>query len=130
MIVIDTDICIEILRGNKSVIAHRTRSREDVAIAFISVGELYYSACYSKFPRENLRAVETLLLTVRIIDSDLRIMEEFGKLKAHLRHAGRMVPDADILVAATALTNGTKLITGNTRHFKRFVGLKVENWAK
>ena len=47
-----------------------------------------------------------------------------------LRRAGKLVEDADILIAATALKHGMVVVTDNTQHFKRIKGLKVENWMK
>jgi predicted nucleic acid-binding protein len=47
---------------------------------------------------------------------------------ANLRRQGEILPDADILVAATALANDCVLVTGNEKHFRRIKGLEVENW--
>ena len=47
-----------------------------------------------------------------------------------LRRAGKLVEDADILIAATALKHGMVVVTDNTQNFKRIKGLKVENWMK
>lgn len=44
MILVDTDICIEILRKNEKVISSREKYNNDIGISFISVGELYYEA--------------------------------------------------------------------------------------
>jgi predicted nucleic acid-binding protein len=41
-----------------------------------------------------------------------------------------LVPDADILIAATALSKCSKLITGNIKHFDRFENLIIENWIR
>jgi len=48
MILLDTDICIEILLGNKLVIEKRLRCDERIAICFMTVGELFYGAERSK----------------------------------------------------------------------------------
>ena len=56
------------------------------------------------------------------------IMRKFGDLKASLERQGRRVDDADVIIAATALTLDATLATGNTGHFARFDGLKIENW--
>ena len=42
MILLDTDICIELLRGNAKVIDKRQGYDEKVAISFMSVAELFY----------------------------------------------------------------------------------------
>ena len=36
--------------------------------------------------------------------------------------------DADILIAATALTHGLSLVTENPSHFRRIPDLPVESW--
>ncbi|MBN1525092.1 MAG: type II toxin-antitoxin system VapC family toxin [Spirochaetales bacterium] len=129
MILIDTDICIEILRGNKSVIKQRETASEDVAISFMTVAELFYVAQKSGNLQKNKTLIDIFLLSVDVIDSDLDIAMKFGELKSNLEKGGQPVADADLLIAAIALTKCDKLITGNSKHFNRFSGLKTENWS-
>lgn len=130
MILLDTDICIEILRGNKNVITHRTNTAEEVAVAFMSVGELFFGAYNSSSPEKNRKIVEIFLLSIRIIQSDQDIMAEFGRLKSLHTKRGTTLPDADVMIAAVALTTCRCLVTGNQKHFKRFLDLKLENWIR
>ena len=130
MILLDTDVCIEILRGNKKVIQERERVSDDVTISFISVGELFYGAYKSNASQKNIKLVETFLLSLPIVQSDREIMEKFGQLKSTLSTSRTLLPDADILIAATCLSKCTALVTGNTAHFKRFDGLRMENWLR
>ena len=39
-----------------------------------------------------------------------------------------MIPDADIIIAATAKTKCRALVTGNGKHLGRIDGLIIENW--
>jgi len=130
MILLDTDICIEILRGNKVVIEKRLRRDERVAICFMTVGELFYGAERSKYKLNNLNLVDEFILSIDIINTDFGILRKFGELKSSLYEKNIMLPDADILIASTALTNCSKLITGNIKHFNRFENLVVENWIR
>ena len=57
-------------------------------------------------------------------------MSKFGELKAKIEREGQPLPDADVLIAATALEIGGNLVTGNVRHFKRFDGLTIANWIR
>jgi tRNA(fMet)-specific endonuclease VapC len=50
--------------------------------------------------------------------------------KLFAKRTGKLVEDADILVAAKAMKHGMVVMTDNTEHFKRIRGLKVENWLK
>ena len=130
MILLDTDICIEILRGNKLVIEKRLRCDERVAICFMTVGELFYGAERSKYKLKNLNLVDEFILSIDIINTDFGILKKFGELKSNLYEKNIMLPDADILIASTALTKCSKLITGNIKHFNRFENLIVENWIR
>ena len=52
-------------------------------------------------------------------------------MAARVRHThGEVLPDADIVVAATALVRCDLLVTGDTKHFARFSGLKVADWTR
>ena len=130
MILLDTDICIELLRGNAKVIDKRQGYREKVAISFMSVAELFYGAEKSDNAGENSRLIEEFFITIEIIHSDLEILRKFGELKAILGSAGNILADADIFIAATTLAKCNLLITGNVNHFKRIEELRIENWIR
>lgn len=48
-----------------------------------------------------------------------------GKLDAEQRSRGVVVPFADLLIGATALSLGFSLLTANQRHFQQVPGLSV-----
>ncbi|OHD57918.1 MAG: hypothetical protein A2014_02860 [Spirochaetes bacterium GWF1_49_6] len=128
MILMDTDVCVEILRGNNHVLNRYGKENDSAAISFDTVDELYYGVFRSNRIEQNLLLVERFLLTVPVIQSDSEIMKKFRELKASL--SGNIIPDADILIAATALCKCKKLISGNIAHFRRFENLSIENWMK
>ncbi|MDX1478817.1 MAG: hypothetical protein R3301_13985, partial [Saprospiraceae bacterium] len=101
-----------------------------LAVAFMTVGELYFGAYKSSRPVHNQNLVDRLVKTVTMIHSDALIMMKFGKLKAELSSAGRPLPDADVLIAATAILHCTGLVTGNEAQFARFTELRTENWLR
>lgn len=130
MIIFDTDTCIELLRGNKKVIRKRIDYPGDVAICFMTVAELFYGAESSSKALENRMLVEKFILTIPVIQTDFRILKRFGELKATLKKESQLLPDADILIASTTLVKADALVTGNSKHFDRFPGLKIENWIR
>jgi len=130
MILLDTDVCIELLRNNKTVIENRINTDDDVAISFMTVAELFFGAENSNYRDENFSLVEEFILTVPIIDSDINIMKKFAAIKSELKKRNEIIADADILIAATTLEKCTKLITGNAGHFERINGLQLENWTR
>jgi tRNA(fMet)-specific endonuclease VapC len=130
MILFDTDTCVEILRGNKKVIRRRSEYPGEIAISFMTVGELFFGAEKSAHPIENKSLVERFVLTVSIIHTDLSILKRFGEIKAGLKRDNILLPDADLFIAATTLEKSEALITGNVRHFERIAGLKLDNWIR
>ncbi len=47
---------------------------------------------------------------------------------ASLHERGKLIGDADTLIAATALVHGLGLVTENADHFARIPELEVESW--
>lgn len=49
----------------------------------------------------------------------------YGEIRARLEDAGRLLADADLQIAATALLHDLELVTGNVRHFQRVEMLRI-----
>jgi tRNA(fMet)-specific endonuclease VapC len=129
MILLDTDICIELLKGNKRILQRRDQYDGPVGVCFMTIAELYYGAEKSRDPSKNMDTIEKLLITLEIVHTDIAILKRFGMIKAHLQKQGEPIADADILIASATLEKAERLITGNTKHFERIAGLALENWA-
>ena len=128
--VLDTHICVEVLRGNEKVIRAREEHDDDVGVSFMSVAELFYGAARSSESARNEDLVQEFLLSVEIVQSDLPILRRFGALKGALQAGGALLPDADLFVASTAYEKADLLVTANARHFERFQGLRLEDWTR
>ena len=128
MILLDTNVCVRILRGRQEVLNQFSKHAGNVAIPFMVLGELYYGASHSKNPKKGKSAVDRLSQVLPVLNSTVEIMGKFGELKADLAAKGTPVEDADVLIAATALVHGMPVATGNVRHFERFAGLEVLEW--
>ena len=129
MIILDTDTCVELLRGNGRVIEQRALTEDAIGVSFMSVAELYYGVERSSQPAQARHAVDVLLLSVLVVESDRAIAQRFGQLKTELWRDSMLLPDADLFIAATTLVPGSLLVTGNTRHFARIGGLRLERWT-
>ncbi|MHC4849211.1 MAG: PIN domain-containing protein [Planctomycetota bacterium] len=128
MRLLDTDTCIEILRGNRDVIERRASVQDMVGTTWMTAAELHFGAARSKQPGPNRRVVAEFLGTLPVLGLDAAAAERFGALKAKLENAGRRLADADLLIASVALACGALLVTGNTRHYDRIPKLQTENW--
>lgn len=130
MKVLDTDVCIEILRGNTQVLEARSQTLDVVATTWITACELFYGAANSSKPQQNQLLVKEFLATLPLLDFNHAAAELFGRHKAMLKQAGNIVADADLMISAIALAQGATLVTGNTRHYERIPHLLIENWIR
>jgi predicted nucleic acid-binding protein len=67
---------------------------------------------------------------LRVLPVDSGVARHFASLKAWAKRDGRSPSDFDLLIAATARAHGRTLATLNTRHFREFPGLSVEDWSQ
>lgn len=130
MRILDTDVCVELLRGNRGVIDRRGETGDTVCVTWITAAELYYGAARSSAPEDNRLLVTRFLGTLDVLGLDLPAAEVFGRLRASLEREGRRLADFDLLIAAVALSRGAVLVTGNQRHYERVGGLELENWLR
>ena len=130
MLLLDTNICVRILRGDSEALAAYRRFKGNLAIPFMVVGELYYGADRSKNPERARMGVEKFISTLSVFESTQAIMSKFGSTKARLAAKGTLIEDADILIAAMALSMDMPLATGNVKHFERVQGLKISQWKE
>lgn len=126
---IDTNILIYRLKNVGNVNANFLSNRdEQMSISVISYGELIYGARKSKFVEKNLETARTIKSIFPIFDIDSDIMDVFGEIKAYVQRIGKPVDDMDLLIAATAISNGMTLVTHNTKHFENIPNLKITDW--
>ncbi len=131
MYLLDTDICIYIIKNKPPHVLHVLRKKEknDIYISSISVAELQYGVEKSEFIDKNRVALLEFLSIFNIICFDDKDAVEFGKLKVNLERNGRIIGPMDLLISAQALSKNLTLVTNNIKEFARIDGLKIENWT-
>jgi tRNA(fMet)-specific endonuclease VapC len=123
---LDTDWIIHTLAGNPTARATLERLADDrIAVSWFNVAELYEGAFRSSNPQARLAPIRHFVSGYRLIVPDDRVAEQFAELRADLRRRGELIPDFDLLVAATALRHGLTLLTFNVRHFTRVPDLEL-----
>lgn len=130
MRILDTDVCIEILRGKQKVIERRAAIIDEVATTWITACELSYGAEKSRYRDANALLVTSFLATLPVLGLNLAAAEHFGRTKSQLESAGFRVADADLLIASIAMAHGGMIVTGNRRHYDRITGLPMEDWIR
>ena len=130
MTLLDTNVCVRFLRGDKTVAKRLLDADEsdELRIPAMVEGELFYGVEKSERRDENREKVRSLIAFIPVCHTDDETMEKFGELKARAEAAGKRVDDADVIIAATAMRHNAVLVTGNSRHFSRFDGLVIEDW--
>ncbi len=127
MKIVDSDHWIALLRGVLDLRGW-VAANEDLAITSISVGELVYGAERSARPVERMLELDTLLATITVVAYDDEAAHRFGALKLAMERRSERLADADLQIAAIALSQGVPLVTHNRRHFERVPALMLEDW--
>lgn len=130
MKILDTDTCIEILRGNTEVIQRHVETTGRVCTTWVTAAELYYGAARSARSEESRLVVGHFLSSLEIVGLDELAVERFGLLKRSLELMGNRLADLDLLIAAIALSATATLVTGNRKHYERIPDLKIEDWIR
>jgi tRNA(fMet)-specific endonuclease VapC len=133
MYLLDTDTCIELLRGNPKTIEHiQAVSPDDVAISAITRYELTHGLlrCQPKRQASQRAKLDQLLDHLHEIPFARATAECAARLRTELESEGTPIGPMDTLIAATALESTLTLVTGNEREFSRINQLKTENWIR
>jgi len=131
MYMLDTNICIYLIKNNPSHVRPRFESLQpgSILLSSIVLAELMYGVSKSQKSKRNLAALEMFLMPLEIVMFDDRAAEIYGTIRANLEQAGQVIGGNDLLIAAHALSLDVTLVTNNEREFSRVSGLKIENWA-
>ena len=126
MILLDTNVVVAFLNGDKSVLKRIRVEIDKIALSTLVVAELDYGAKVSQKSEENLEKLYRLVDIVQVVPFDIECARIFGTIKSRLRSLGKPTGEVDALIAATAMAHEAILITTNKEHFENIEGLKVE----
>lgn len=120
MLLADTDVLIDFLRGNEKAIELVREHSENMFVSTITITELYAGARNEK-ERNDL---DSFLNLFQIISVDGEVAKTAGLLKREFSKSHNLGM-ADCLIAATAIANNAKLKTLNVKHFPMFKNLEA-----
>ena len=129
---LDTNICIECLRGTSPLLKETLQSLEPSRIRIPSMvkAELLHGAAKSANPKRNQELVELFLGPFEIAAFDDEGAVQYSRIRSELERSGEMIGFNDLIIAATIIANNGTLVSSNIKEFKRVNGLKLENWVE
>jgi predicted nucleic acid-binding protein len=101
-----------------------------VAVSSITVGELVLGTILSDHASRELTNVEAFLRPIQVMPFGRDEAFQWATLDAQLRRQGKRIEMEDAIIAATAITHGMTVVTGNGKHFERVKGLKIVDWEQ
>ena len=128
---LDTDICIALLRGVPGTIAKVSScSPDELAVSSVTRYELRFGAmrCAEKHRERELAKVHRLIETLHEIAFDAEAADRAAGIRTELGNAGTPIGPMDLQIAATAMANDLILATGNRKEFERVKGLRLAVW--
>jgi tRNA(fMet)-specific endonuclease VapC len=131
-VLLDTDILSELLKQHPLVV-QRVRAylaeHQRLTFSIITRYELL-RGLKAKQARTQETAFALLCQASLILPLTDQVVERAATLYGELHRQGALIPDADLLIAATALDANRTLITNNLTHFQRVPQLVVETWKR
>jgi len=121
IVLCDTDVMIEFYRGNPEIVTELKKiGQQNIAISYITAGELIYGAFNKRELAKLKKDIEHLVL----LDIDSKACGIFITLLSTYALSHRLaVPDG--FIAATAMACDVELFTLNKRDFRFIEGLKL-----
>jgi tRNA(fMet)-specific endonuclease VapC len=129
---LDTNICIYIIKQKPSEVIERFKQTEisQIGISSITLSELFYGVSKSSRPKQNQIALMQFIAPLEIFPYGDEAAQYYGDIRAFLEKQGRPIGSLDMLIAAHALSIPCTLITNNEKEFLRIPNLKIDNWVK
>jgi len=120
LVLVDTTVLVDHLRGLPAATAWLAALDAPPLCSEVSRAELVYGL------RSTERAAaERLFSAVRWLPVDEAVARQAGEYGRRYRRSHTGIGMADLLIAATAATEGATLATSNLRHYPMFPRLRV-----
>lgn len=128
---LDTNVVSDLVRNPRGRVTQRIREvgEAQVCTSIIVAAELRYGATKRGSPGLTAQ-LEAVLGALDVLPFEAPADTTYGRLRAHLEHAGQPIGGNDMLIAAHALALRQTLVTDNEREFARIDELPCENWLR
>ena len=123
MILLDSSVLIELFRSTnkENTLFYKLATTEsDFAISVITYYEIFIGSNEKQETFWN-----KLFESVEILNFDFSSSFQATKIYKELKKTNKMIDLADILIAATSISNNIQLATLNLNHFERIKDLEI-----
>jgi tRNA(fMet)-specific endonuclease VapC len=130
MYMLDTNICIYVLKNRSDKLRQRFKTTKGLCISAVTYAELCFGIENGKSSLRQARSQQLeIFVQLLLFESlDRSVGEHYGRLRAHLKRRGEMIGNNDLFIASHAQSLGAVLVTNNIGEFSRVPDLLVENW--
>lgn len=127
---LDTDILSALMRKTPAALNRARTYLADYQQLTISLVTRFEVLRGLKAKRANtqLAAFDSFCENNEVLPISEAVIVRAAAIYAELYGQGRLIPDADILIAATAIENRLAIATNNLAHFGRIKVLQIDNW--
>jgi tRNA(fMet)-specific endonuclease VapC len=126
---LDTDTCIDLLRGLPVTRQNAERTApDDCAVSTVTTYELLTGAGKCRDPERERGKVTAFVGTIHELPVSREAAERAAAARVDLERRGNMIGPYDILLAGQALADGLVLVTSNRDEFARIEGLRTADW--
>ena len=129
---LDTNIITAFLKKDSNVVQRVSDYLEhfdNLAINIISYYEIL-RGLKDLGNDEKLGKFEEFIEENELISIGKNTMQKASEIYAYLKKNGKLIDDADIIMASISIVDGLVLVTNNVNHFERIKGLRIENWIE
>lgn len=129
LLMLDTDVSSYIIRRRpESLVQHFERHADEICVSVITAAELRFGVEKSKSAKL-AGLVEDFLERLSVLDWTRAVTPHYARIRAALERIGKPIGNADLMVAAHAVSEGATVVTNNLRHFADVPGLKIQEWT-
>ncbi len=130
MYMLDTNICIYVLKNHSDELRHKFKAIKNICISSVTYGELCFGIENGNKSMMTERKRQLDLFTQRLLIGpwDEDAARHYGFIRALLKKQGILIGNNDLLIASHARSINAVLVTNNVREFSRVPDLSTENW--
>jgi len=131
MYMLDTNICIYVLKNHSDKLRHKFKAIKNICISSVTYGELCFGIENGDSSMREARWNQLDIFTQRLLIDpwDEDAARHYGFIRAMLKKQGTLIGNNDLLIASHARSLNAVLVTNNVREFNRVPDLSIENWA-